>query len=344
MLYGIWITSLLLGAISLLVMVWLVAARLLRTRAQERREQARRHLLPAFLAFTEDGDQAAFLSKAATVPISTTVDLALEFLNLLRGDEHEGLVNVLRIAGVANELVSRAARGNRASRIHAVEALPFFPGSETLEALQRALKDPSADVRLAAVIGLVSGGSTIPLRELLGELGVGDLASRRLVGLFRRLPMERSDELRTILTAEESPAIVRAAAIEALGTSGDYSFLPVFAACVTDGEPEVSAAAIHALGELAHPAGATVVQRALTSTDWQVRAEAATAAGRIGLDTASSKLSELLEDDQWLVRYAASKALFDLGSEGRTMLIDIAKNGRPRSQRTASLLLAEEGY
>jgi HEAT repeat protein len=344
MLYGLWISSLLLAAISLLVMVGLVAARLFRAHRQDRREQARKRLLPAFLSFTEDGDQEAFLGKVATVPRSTAVDLALEFLNLMRGDEHESLVNVLIKAGVADELISRASRGNRANRVQAVEALPFFPGSATMAALQRALKDRSADVRLAAAIGLVAGGSTMTLSELLRELGVGDLASRRLVGLFRRLSMDRSDELTNILTSGETPAIVRAAAIEALSTSGDYSLLPLFTACVTNGEPEVSAAAIHGIGELAHPAGAAAVERALASTDWQVRAEAASAAARIGLDSARAQLSELLEDDEWLVRYAASKALFDLGSEGRAVLVDIAKNGKPRSQRTAALLLAEEEY
>ncbi|UXN63707.1 HEAT repeat domain-containing protein [Phyllobacterium sp. A18/5-2] len=344
MLYGLWIISLLLAAISLLVMTGLVAARMFRANRQERRELARKRLLPAFLAFTEDGDQEAFLSKAATVPMSTTVDLSLEFLNLMRGDEHANLVNVLTRAGVARELVFRTARGNRTSRIHAVEALPFFPGPETTVSLRNALKDRSADVRLSAAIGLVAGGSNVPLAELLEQLGTGDLASRRLVGLFRHLPAERLDELREILKSGETPSIVRAAAIEALGTSGDYSLLPLFAACIADGEPEVSAAAIHAIGELAHPAGATAIERALTNADWQVRAEAATAVARIGLDRASGQLSELLEDDQWLVRYAASKALFDLGADGRTVLVDIAKGGRPRSQRAAALLLAEEGY
>ncbi|RCW81534.1 HEAT repeat domain-containing protein [Phyllobacterium bourgognense] len=344
MLYGLWISSLLLATISLLVMVGLVAARLFRAHRQDRREQARKRLLPAFLTFTEDGDQEAFLGKVATVPMSTTVDLALEFLNLMRGDEHESLVNVLTTAGVAKELISRVTRGDKTRRIHAVEALPFFPGSDTLAAFQRALKDRSADVRLAAAIGLVAGGSTMPLSDLLDELRVGDLASRRLVGLFRRLPSDRSDELRTILTSRDTPSIVQAAAIEALGTSGDYSLLPLFAASVADGEPEVSAAAIHAIGELAHPAGAATVVRALSSEDWQVRAEAAAAAARIGLDTASRQLSELLEDDEWLVRYAASKALFNLGTEGRSVLAEVARNGKPRSQRTAALLLAEEGY
>jgi HEAT repeat protein len=344
MLYGLWITSILLAAISLLVMAGLVAARLFRAHRQERREQARKQLLPAFLAFTEDGDQEAFLSEVATVPMSTTIDLALEFLNLLRGDEHESLVDVLVRAEVDKELVSLAVRGNKARRIQAVEALIFFPGSHSLSALQRALKDPSADVRLAAAIGLVAGGSPMPLSELLGELGVGDLASRRLVGLFRHLPKDRADELRNIVMSRETPAIVRAAAVEALGTSGDYSLLPLFTASITDGEPEVSAAAIHAIGELAHPAGAAAVERALTSTDWEVRAEAATAAARIGLNTARGQLGELLEDDQWLVRYAASKALFSLGTESRDVLVDIARNGKPRSQRAAALLLAEEGF
>jgi HEAT repeat protein len=75
--------------------------------------------------------------------------------------------------------------------------------------------------------------------------------------------------------------------------------------------------------------------------DWDVRGAAAESAGRLGLPELAAPLSRLLDDEVWTVRYAAANALRSFGRPGELLLREIAASEVSRSQRTASLILAE---
>jgi HEAT repeat protein len=79
----------------------------------------------------------------------------------------------------------------------------------------------------------------------------------------------------------------------------------------------------------------------MANGDWEVRAAAADSAGRLGLSELAVPLSRLMEDDVWTVRYAAANALRSSGQPGERLLREIAATEVSRSQRTASLILAE---
>ncbi|TIT76274.1 MAG: hypothetical protein E5W57_19600, partial [Mesorhizobium sp.] len=67
----------------------------------------------------------------------------------------------------------------------------------------------------------------------------------------------------------------------------------------------------------------------------------ADAAGRLGLAELAAPLSGLMDDEVWTVRYAAANALRSFGQPGERLLRQIADSEVSRSQRTASLILAE---
>ena len=48
-----------------------------------------------------------------------------------------------------------------------------------------------------------------------------------------------------------------------------------------------------------------------------------------------------MDDEAWTVRYAAANALRSFGQQGEQVLREIAASEVSRSQRTASLILAE---
>ena len=342
MLWLVWIASFVLGLAAILIMIVLVIARLLQERRQSRETTQRRRVHSALIRFSGDGDRSALASALAPVPNSVVADAGFEFLDLLRGGERDSVEAVFAEIGLPAFIRRRLRRGNEADRIHASEMLVSFPGEETVRSLNAALKrDRAREVRIAVAIALSTMGALPPLDDVLSMIGARGQRSRRLIALLQSLPPERFEELAGYATQKDCPAFVRAAAVDALSLTGDYRFLPLFEKLAGDRAPEVAAAAIRALGRSGHPAASATLIAAMESRDWQIRAEAADAAGRIGLDDAIEHLSALLGDGEWAVRYAAGKSLQGLGTIGMEALRRIAEDEGSRSQRTASMVLAE---
>jgi hypothetical protein len=342
----LWITSLLLAAGAIGVMVLLVIARVVRTARARRKDVVRRRLVPLFLKAGECGTDEALIADARA-HLDTASDLAIEMFDLIRGDGRVRLARVFHAVGVTAVLKRRLVTGDERARTLAVETLPLLADETTVETLTCALGDRSSDVRLAAAMSLAEVDALPPLPELIDALDVGDAhQSRRLMDLFRQVAVDRTHELLALASDEERPLLIRTAAVEALGSTGNYSLVTKIAEIAsrarTSDHPLISQC-VRTLGELRHPRGAQVVSWALQSPDWQVRAEAAEAAGRIGLVQEAPRLGALLADDVWWVRLRAGEALAQLGDQGRQALEDLAGRGSGRSQRVASLVLAERG-
>jgi HEAT repeat protein len=299
-------------------------------------------VLSALIQFSDDDDRSALISALGPLQKAVVADAGFEFLELLRGRERAGIEAVFAEIGLPDFIRSRLRRGNEADRIHAAEMLTAFSGAETVRSLGAALeKDHAREVRIAAAIALSELDELPPLDTMLSRIGPRGQRSRRLVDLFQSLPPDRLDELAAYAAQKHGPSFIRAAAVDALSLSGDYRFLPLFEQLAGDQAPEAAAAAIRALGRCGHPAASSTLLAAMDSPDWQIRAEAADAAGRIGVEAAVERLSALLGDSEWAVRYAAGKSLKALGATGLEELRRIARDEGSRSQRTASMVLAE---
>lgn len=342
MLRLIWTTSIVLGLAAIVVMLVLVLLRLVNEQRAVKAIAQRRQVISALIEFSETGDRAALTAAIKSIPSAVVAEAGFEFLELLRGEEREAIEAAFSDIGLPVHIRRRLRRGNEAERIHAAEMLISFPGADTVHSLEVALaKDRAREVRIAAAISLSRLGSLPALDSVLSSIGPRGQRSRRLVDLFQNLSVERIEELASYAAQVDCPAFVRAAAVDALSMSGDYRFLSLFEELTRSGEPELAAAAIRALGRCGHPAASRTLLAAMDSPDWQIRAEAADAVGRIGLDTAMERLSGLLADGEWAVRYAAGKALRSLGPAGIETLRRIAQDEGSRSQRTASMVLAE---
>jgi hypothetical protein len=130
MLWFIWMLSILLSAISLLVMLALILRRMVlqRRRGQDAAERSR--LLTALIAFSEDKNAKALETVLTSVPPRIATDAGFEFLGLLRGDEHARIVEIFAEAGLPAHIIARLGRGNEAARIHAAEMLAAFPSEK----------------------------------------------------------------------------------------------------------------------------------------------------------------------------------------------------------------------
>jgi HEAT repeat protein len=141
------------------------------------------------------------------------------------------------------------------------------------------------------------------------------------------------------------PAGAKAAAIEALSASADYSLVPLIASLALSSRSDDPALPryVRALGAFGHPAGEKAVKRGLSSPSWEVRAAGAEAAGKIGLVTLGLHLRELLADPEWWVRFRAGEALAQMGPEGARLLREAAQHAPEPGRSAALLTMAERG-
>jgi HEAT repeat protein len=342
----LWVASLVLAASAIGVMILLVIARVVRDAQARRSEAVRRRLVPLFLAASEKGPDEALVLTARD-HLDVAADLAIEMFGLIRGEGRARLAQAFHDVGITAVLKRRLVTGDERARTLAVETLPLLADASTVETLTGALGDRSGEVRLAAAMSLAQVGALPPLNELVDKLDVGEAhQSRRVMDFFRQIAEERTNELLALARDHERPVLIRAAAVEALGSTGNYAVVDEIAGIASRAaaaDQPLVAQCVRALGELRHPRGAEIVSWALQSHDWQVRAEAVEAAGRIGLVEAAPRLGALLADDVWWVRFRAAEALAELGDQGRLALQDLADHGSGRAQRTASLVLVERG-
>lgn len=336
----LWLTSLILAGGALCIMLGLIAARMIDDRRESVREAERRRQVSLLLAAQPSREHFEGVDPAADL----LTDLTLEIIQLVRGEERENFIASAGRLGVPERLRERLRRGSVRTRLTAAEALAYFGDPQSVEALEAALDDPSPDVRLAAALSLTAADEAPPAVALVERLGIGTRENSLLtITLFREIARKRPGEIKALVFDPQTIPAVKAAAIEALTASADYSLVSEIADLATRAQAgsEELPRYLHALGEFGHPAAGPAILQCLESAVPRVRAEAAEAAGRIGLAEAAPRLGELLGDEDWWVRFRAGQALVRLGRVGETLLTSIAEAGPEPARRTASLTLAE---
>lgn len=337
----LWTLSLLLSAFALLIMTGLIVARVITQRRTRAVEAQRSKVLPLLLGSASEEELAELRRSGPDILGS----LVTELIELVRGNEREQLVATATRAGVTAALRRRVASGPIRSRISAAEVLGNFLDEHCTAALETALNDRDNGVRLAAALALAGSGRAPPANLLVQRLRLGtDEHSMLIVTLLSEIARERPGEVRILIESEDVPSPVKAAAIEALANSGDYTLVDVIsrlALAADDHAPELPRY-LRGLAAFQHPGGAKAVLPRLASANWWVRAAAAEAAGRIGLAEATPQLRELLDDDDWWVRFRAGEALVQLGGRGLNMLAETSENGTERARHAARLTLAEQ--
>jgi len=337
---ALWHISLTLSLIALVIVTGLIVARFISELLQKRRAAERQRLIPLLLGGEASGERSHIAAHAP----NTLTNLAIELIQMVRGTDREKFIENARELGVPDRLRHRMDSGSPRSRLEAAEALAEFGDPKSLQRLKAALDDSNSDVRLAAAVSLAAAGAAPPASELVAKLRLGTVENSRLiVSLFREIAKSRPEEIRELILAPQYPASVKAAAIEALSTSGDYSLVPIIADLVVRADPgdEALPRYLRALGALGHPAAAEAVEYGMDNTEWRTRAAAAEAAGQVSLFQLAPRLADLLDDSSWWVRFKAGEALARLGDRGRELLVEVAERGDGTARETARLTLAE---
>jgi HEAT repeat protein len=335
----LWLVSLGIAAAVLLVMMGLIVARILSGRRALREQGYRRRLVPVLLGGqSEPADEDA--------PKRLVADLSVELIQMVRGGDRAAFVDTATRLGVPEQLRRRLDSGSARERVIAAEALAQFPDEASRDRLLAALDDRNSDVRLTAAMALAAAGHAPEVRSLVDRLSLGvEENSLIIVSLFEEIARQRPWEIKELVLDDGVVEGVKAAAIEALAASGDYSLVPLINRLALDAAPDSDALPryLRVLGTFAHPGGTDAVRAGLGSPNWWVRAVAAQSAGQIGILGTITDLAALLDDAHWWVRFRAAEALTKMGEEGLAVLMDRAQRGEPRAREAAALVLAERG-
>ena len=322
-------------------MAGLIVARLVAERRQRASRAQRSKLLPLLLGNACD---ATLLELGREGP-DVLRQLTTELIELVRGEERAQLVATATRLGITDALRRQLEVGPPRARVIAAEVLGHFPDDHCTAALEEALEDRDRSVRLAAALALASSDRAPPAQLLIERLRLGtDEHSMLIVTLLGEIARERPGEIRALIEQDGVPAPVRAAAIEALGSTGDYLLVGVITAlalAAEDNTPELPRY-LRALGAFQHPAALPAITRGLASSTWWVRAAAAEAAGRVGLFETAECLRCMLDDGDWWVRFRAGEALVRLGAPGQRLLAETSHCGSDRAREAAKLSLAEQ--
>jgi HEAT repeat protein len=334
-----WIVTWSMCGLALAVLVGLVAySSWAKGRASARKMQ-REHYIELLKAGADE------TSGDASLPDDDVLtDLAVELLELVRGDEKARFAERVARAGTVARLHARLSRGNVRSRVLAAAALANFNDRGTRAALTKALDDSNPRVGRIAALSLAAIGMAPAPKELIERLGIREHeASLLIVMLLVGLAQSDVEGVRMILLDPDTSANLKAATAVALALCNDVAAVDAIAKLAMDADPGAGELTryLGALADIGHPAGSQAVLHWLDSPSAQVRAAAARAAGRIGVEPALDRLEHFLGDPDWWVRFQAAQALLRFGKEGKRRLSLAADRNDAPAHEAASLTLAE---
>lgn len=339
MLYAIWFVSFGLFLSSVVAMIVLLLLRLRQQRRDKHDQALSAQLKKEIIVWlhTPDGDTRV-LQEAAKKNPRQMVRLLTHTATLLEGPDHMRLVGLCKDLGLLQYMLSTLRKGRSGQRLKAIEALAFFNTDEVADALIMSLKDPNAELRLAAVRSLAKQARHVPAPVLRDEQWED---SALVDGLFRQLALYQSSDLVELVRDSFVMPERRVSALDALATTGDFTLLSLFIDMTSDKLELVREAAVRGLGTFGHPKASAAIERLLNDSQYRVRASAARAVGQIRLEHLYHHVARLLDDQSWWVRFAAAESLANCSEKGLEVLHEVQANASSQASDMASVALLE---
>jgi len=194
----------------------------------------------------------------------------------------------------------------------AIIALGRLDEPRAVPGLIDALRDESADVRRHAAAALADTGDLRAVEPLMATLDDASPEVRRFVAIALGELGDRRAVPGLVALLEDSSAEVRRFAAIALGTLGDLQAVEPLIAAVGDASAEVRRFAIIALGDLGDRRAIPALTRALQDESAEVRRFAALALGEMGGAEIAEPLIGALGDTSPEVRRFVVSVLGDL--------------------------------
>ena len=323
-------SALVLLAGCLVVTVLLVLARVLKDRAELRRQHVRSSVWRIVLALGsgegEEIDEAYAALLDATPGQRKAVESdAFALLPKLRGVSRQRLSEVLQAWGGLDRATHSTTSRSVVRRCRGYYRLGVLAEPGHRDQVLRGLDDRDFIARRTAMLALGSFPDPTVVERMLDaavrepRLHGDFLASIDRVGLVAA-PVLRAHLAVALQSAVEDGARRGQLAAEALGLVGAIDSVDALEQALTGAPDEFRIACINALGSLGSPGSIIVLGDTLDHPNPDVRRAGARALGLIGAGHAVELLTSALEDDNVEVARAAANALHRCGRPGRWVL------------------------
>lgn len=318
-----WIVTITIHAIILILVVWILLQRALRSITERRR----RNMVDVWSPLLAE----SLVDNPAVLPSIHPKDHVL-FLYLwnsvqksIKGDGSGQLNDVARRAGMDTVALRLLSTGRLRLQLLAIATLGYLKEGSVWDELVRlahahnaflAIEAAQAMIRIRPkdaiplLIPLIStriDWSPLKVMALLNEAGA-DLAATAIAQATLSAPPPIAARLIRLLASLRSP----------------YA-LPIIRQLMNEQKPaeDVIAASLSFFGECSDPLDLPMVRGYLTHPTWYIRVQAAAALGKIGLEEDEARLAGLLGDSYWWVRYRAAEALSKLPSMTEAKMAEI---------------------
>lgn len=324
------VTALVLVAGCLLVMVLLVLARVLKDRAEQRRQHVRSSVWRVVLALGsgegEELEEAQATLLAATPPQRKAVESdAFALLPKLRGESRQRLSDVLRAWGGLDRARHSTTSRSAVRRCRGYYRLGVLADPDRRDQVLGGLDDRDFIARRTAMLALGSFPDPQVVPKMLDAAVMeprlhGDfLASIDRIGLVAA-PVLREHLALALASRDEDGDRRGQLAAEALGLVGAMESVDALEAALAGAGDEFAIACINALGSLGAPSSIIVLGDTLDHANPDVRRAGARALGLIGAAHAVELLTSALEDENVEVARAAANALNRCGRPGQRVI------------------------
>lgn len=317
-LQAVWHGTLVLSALSVLVLVILILRRwaMEKTAARQmvRRQEITRCLYAAI--------QSPVALNAASLIVVTPKDhqavmqAALEMLRFLRGDDVQRIVTALRLWDMQHYLELTARDGSKGRRIQALTLLGYFEDPSSIGVLLQQANHADMYIQLAALRALALRGGTAHIHTVIELLSHSQQTNTlMLADILRRFGEAVVPSLLGLVRIGSNTE-VRVAGLMALGFLGSLQAVDTLIDMTEDASAEIRAQAIAALGRIGDARAAATVMKHLEDTNQAVRVQAAQTLGQLRALQSMPALAARLDDEDWWVRLRAAEALHQFGVQG----------------------------
>ena len=339
--------SVLLTALSTLLLAVIIAIRLNSERRATRTSRYRRQVEPLVAGFVAGRRTVDEITPELTRDPDEALAMLMQVSERPEPADRAKLRPLFAALPMKTDLRDRLKHRQWEKRLAAAERLGYLGDHGTVADLISALKDEVLVVRFAAARSLVALRASDAVEPVLLAFDVpGELNERRTAEILHEMGDEAAGPLLEMIRnpgGKYSESVLNVAS-RVLGMLRTKEAAAPLCSILDHQEFRVRLNAARALGAIGDRSALPAVAKLAADPSWEVRNAAVQAIGKLHGTAEVGRLVAALADPCWWVRFSAAQALFSLGEPGIAALKKSARDAADRYAREMSAqVLAEHG-
>lgn len=337
--------SLVLGALSVIVLAATVAVRIGAGNKIKRSDRFRHRAEPLVTSFIAGRTGQDDVVQELRRDPDDSLALLMELSDRLEPAERASLRPLFASLPQAQAEIAALKSRRWETRLRAAERLGYFGNKDMVPLLRDALHDDVLAVRFAAARSLAALGDPAHVEPILLALDVpGEMNQRRVAEVLYDFGPRAVGPLLEVLWsgAGKFSDTAVGTAVRVLGMLRSREAVAPVAALLDSPEFRIRLNAVRTLGLLGDHSVIPAISALAKDPSWEVRNMVMQALGRLHAAQSIPVLTAALADQAWWVRYSAGIALYSLGDKGIEALRDTMNKSPDRYACDASRQILEE--